>query len=208
MDRHHTRGSNCPTATPRSCAAPPRSRCVASKASDRGPPQFPSPRVAHQVARKRRASPGTRQRCVPSVLRRLMCIVPARVDVHQPERTDMPASSGGVLCCRPGLLAVSSDRFAQVEARIVRARPMLEIGVGLLCPLSTRIWPRRRPAHANRPMSWLGRGLEQRRTVDPQHPHALAGAVVSRTMRVGGTTPAGDGVAPSSSRCRRRSTAS
>ena len=53
-------------------------------------------------------------------------------------------------------------------------------------------------------VSDAGRAKDSR----PQHPYALAGAVVSRTMRVGGTTPAGDGVAPSSSRCRRRSTAS
>ena len=44
-------------ATPGSFAAPPPSRCVASKASGRGPPpQSPRPCVAHQVAEPRRTS--------------------------------------------------------------------------------------------------------------------------------------------------------
>jgi hypothetical protein len=46
-----------PTATPGSPAAPPPSRCVASKASGRGPlPPFPRPCVAHQLAEIRRTS--------------------------------------------------------------------------------------------------------------------------------------------------------
>jgi hypothetical protein len=52
-----TSPSSAATATPGSSAGQPPSRCVASRASGRGPlPQFPRPHVAHQLSDMRRTS--------------------------------------------------------------------------------------------------------------------------------------------------------